>query len=252
MEAESFKKSLRNKVTHEFDKIDDALTLFNEMVHSWPCPTLVEFDLLLTVVVRIKNYEATVSLCKLMELEGYIHNAFSLSILINCFCHFGLVNFAFSTLGKMFELGIEPNVLTFNTLINGLCVEGKVRESRRVFNDMVRDGFHSDLITYNTLVNGLCKIGNSGEAVRLMKRMEEGGFLPNMVIYGIVIDRLCKDGLIIEALKVFSEMIDKGIVPDVFIYSSLIQAMCGSRKWKEAKSLWMKWLVKRSNLMGWC
>ncbi|GKV27863.1 hypothetical protein SLEP1_g36983 [Rubroshorea leprosula] len=243
-----FKKSLRNKVIHEFDKTDDALTLFNEMPRSCPYPSLVEFDQPLTVVVRMKNYEATVSLCKLMELEGYIHNGFSLSILINCFCHLGLVNFGFSTLGKMFELGFDPDVITFNTLINGSCVEGKVCESRRVFDDMVWDGFHPDLITYSTLVNGLCNIGKSGEAVRLMKRMEEGGFLPNIVIYGTVIDRLCKDGLIIEALKLFSEMIDKGIILDVFICSSLIQAMCGSRKWKVAKSS-LDELVGRSNLM---
>ncbi|GKV27860.1 hypothetical protein SLEP1_g36980 [Rubroshorea leprosula] len=104
----------------------------------------------------------------------------------------------------MFELGIEPDVITFNTLINGSCVERKVFESRRVFDDMVRDGFHLDLITYSTLENGLCKIGKSGEAVRLMQRMEEGGFLPNIVIS-------------VQSLTDF--------------------AMCGSRKWKVAKSL---------------
>ena len=100
-----------------FDKFDDALNKFDEMVHMHPRPSIVEFSKLLGAIVRMKHYETAVSLLRQMELLGIHHDDYSLNILLNCFCRLHRMNFGFSVLGKMLKLGLQPSIITFSTLI---------------------------------------------------------------------------------------------------------------------------------------
>ncbi|KAK8986493.1 hypothetical protein V6N11_010049 [Hibiscus sabdariffa] len=75
-----------------------------------------------------------------LELLGVSHNVYSLSILINCFCQLGQVDFGYSVLGKMPKLGVEPSVVTFSTLINGLCKQSKIPQAVSLFGEMVEKG----------------------------------------------------------------------------------------------------------------
>ncbi|XVF82247.1 hypothetical protein PTKIN_Ptkin16aG0030100 [Pterospermum kingtungense] len=116
----------KSKPMYVFDKIDDALALFYQMIHTHPRPSLVEFNQLLGTIVRMKHYQTALSLFKQMESLGiHLHDVYTLSILLNCFCHLGRMGFGFSVLGRMFKLGLQPNIVTFSTLINGLCNGGQ-------------------------------------------------------------------------------------------------------------------------------
>ena len=196
----------KGKHQFQFDKIDEALTLFNQMIHSHPRPSIVEFTQLLSSIVRMKHYVTAVFLIRQMELLGIQHNVYTLTILVNCFCRLHYVGFGFSVLAKMFKLSLQPNVITFSTLINGFCIESKVARAVKLLNDMVREGYQPNLISYSMIVKGLCKIGDTSGAIRLLRVMEERGCAPNILTYSTIIDSLCKDENITEALKLLSEM----------------------------------------------
>ncbi|KAH1105868.1 hypothetical protein J1N35_009636 [Gossypium stocksii] len=113
----------KQKKHDSLDNVDDAFFLFNKMIHKYPMPSVVEFNKLLGAIVRMKRYGIVVSMCSQMELVGVSHDVYTLSILINCFCQLGQIDFGFSILGKMLKLGVEPTVVTFSTLINGLVIK---------------------------------------------------------------------------------------------------------------------------------
>ncbi|MFQ6641203.1 hypothetical protein Gotur_014993, partial [Gossypium turneri] len=102
----------KGKKDYRFDSVDDALILFNKMIDKYPKPSIVEFTKLFAAIVRMKHYAIVVPMCSQMEFFGVSHNVYSMSILINCFCQLGRIDFGFSVLGKMLKLGVEPSAVT--------------------------------------------------------------------------------------------------------------------------------------------
>lgn len=83
---------------------DDSVSLFNQMLYMHPTPPIVEFSKILGSLVKMKHYRTAVSLSQRLEFRGIEPpNIVTLSILINCFCHLGQMNFAFSVLGKILK-----------------------------------------------------------------------------------------------------------------------------------------------------
>uniref|UniRef100_A0A199UD67 Pentacotripeptide-repeat region of PRORP domain-containing protein n=1 Tax=Manihot esculenta TaxID=3983 RepID=A0A199UD67_MANES len=209
-----------------FTRLHDAIASFNHVIHMNPLPSRVHFNRFLSALVKMKQYHSVLSMSKTIELLGISHDVYSLSILINCFCHLHLVDFGFSVFGKMLKFGLEPTTVTFNSLINGLCMESKIDKAVEVFDDMVARGYQPDVYTYSTIIKGMCKFGKTNVAIGLLKGMADRGCEPNVVTYGAIIDALCKDELVGEALELFSQMRNKGISPDVITYTGLIHGVC--------------------------
>ncbi|XP_021617932.1 putative pentatricopeptide repeat-containing protein At1g12700, mitochondrial [Manihot esculenta] len=164
-----------------FTHLDDAIASFNHVIHKHPLPSRVPFNRFLSALVKMKQYRTVLYMSKTIELLGISHDVYSLSILINCFCHLNLVDFGFSVFGKMLKLGLEPDVVTFTTLINGLCIESKMDKAVEFFDDMVASGYQPDVYTYNTIINGICKFGKTNVAIGLLKGMADRGCEPEVV-----------------------------------------------------------------------
>ncbi|KAK9280637.1 hypothetical protein L1049_014333 [Liquidambar formosana] len=94
-----------------------------------------------------KTISTVISLIKRMEFLGIAHDVFTLSILINCFCHSNCMGFGFSVLGRILKLGLEPTSTTLNTLVKGLCVEGQIVQAVDLVNDMAQKGYRPDSYT---------------------------------------------------------------------------------------------------------
>ncbi|KAL6187988.1 hypothetical protein ACLB2K_039383 [Fragaria x ananassa] len=158
--------------------VEDALKVFDEMLHSRPLPSVVRFTQILGQLVKLRQYSSVISLNRKMGLIGIAPDAYTFSILINCYCHLNKMRFGLSVLGKFFKLGLQPNVITFNTLINGFVLDNQVSEAARVFTKMVEGGHcNPDVFTFTTLIKGFCKIGNNNAALQLLSKMEEHGCL---------------------------------------------------------------------------
>lgn len=72
--------SARHRNKPSFTNIDDALYSFNRMFHMHPLPSLVQFNSLLSAIVRMKHYGTVVSVSKQMELYGIKHDVYTLNI----------------------------------------------------------------------------------------------------------------------------------------------------------------------------
>nr|DAD39739.1 TPA_asm: hypothetical protein HUJ06_014062 [Nelumbo nucifera] len=106
--------------------VDDALLLFEAMVHRQPLPSIWAFNKLLTALARGKHYPTAISQYKKMGCLPIQPSIYTLNIAINCFCCLSKAAFGFSLLGTILKLGYEPDAVSFNTLIRGLCVEEKI------------------------------------------------------------------------------------------------------------------------------
>ncbi|KAB2032650.1 hypothetical protein ES319_D05G389600v1 [Gossypium barbadense] len=135
-----------------FENVDHALILFNKMIGRYQVPSILGFTKLFAAIVRMKHYAIVVSMCSQMELLGVSHDVYSVSILINCFCQLGRIDFGLSVLGKMLKLGVEPSAVTFSTLINGICNQSKISEAVCMFDEMTEKGYQPNLIVYNTVL----------------------------------------------------------------------------------------------------
>ncbi|XP_016747363.1 pentatricopeptide repeat-containing protein At1g62680, mitochondrial-like [Gossypium hirsutum] len=186
----SFRQNPKNY--HRFDNVDDALTLFNEMIEQLPKRSIVEFTKLLVALVRMRRYATVVSLCSQMELLGVSHNDYSFNILINCFCQLGGIDSGFSVLVKMLKLDVKPDVVTSSTLIKGLC---KRKDC--------------------TFLNYLCKKCLLKDAHDLFFEMRKQGIKPNVITYTTLIDALYKKRVVSKAKDILGTMKKLGIEPNV-------------------------------------
>ncbi|KAK7314770.1 hypothetical protein VNO77_33298 [Canavalia gladiata] len=105
--------------SHFIPNPDDAVSLFNSMLHKRPIPPVFEFNQILGSLAKTKNYNIAISLSKRMEFRGIERDIFTLNILLNCFCQLHQMRFTFSVLGKIFKMGHQPDTVTMTTLMRG-------------------------------------------------------------------------------------------------------------------------------------
>uniref|UniRef100_A0A2N9GUD4 H(+)-exporting diphosphatase n=1 Tax=Fagus sylvatica TaxID=28930 RepID=A0A2N9GUD4_FAGSY len=191
-----------------FRNLDHALHLFDTMLHMCPLPSILDFNQLLGAIVRMKHYSEVITLIREIESLGISPDVYTLTVLINCFCHLNRVDFGFSVLARILKLGYQPNCITLNTIVKGLCLQGEPWWS--------------------------CE---TAAAIELLRKLEEEKVEFNVVLYNTIIDSLCKDRSVTEALNFLFEMMSKGIQPNVITYTCLIQGLCNFGQWKEATSL---------------
>ncbi|KAK9942554.1 hypothetical protein M0R45_008212 [Rubus argutus] len=133
--------------------VDDALKVFDEMLHRRPVPSVVRFNQLLGQLAKLKHYSLVINLFKQMGQFRIAHDNYTLNIIINCYCHLNQMGFSLSVLGQFFKLGLQPDVTTYNTVINSFVLKNKVAEAARLFCKMLEGG-HCDpnVVTFGTLI----------------------------------------------------------------------------------------------------
>ena len=135
-------KSVRDQCkARAFRNLDHALHLFDTMLHMRPLPSIMDFTQLLGAIARMKHYSEVITLIKKMESVGISSNVYTLSVLINCFCHLNRVDFGFSVLARILKLGYQPNRITLSTLVKGLCLQGNLGGAVRLVVEMEKKGY---------------------------------------------------------------------------------------------------------------
>ena len=136
-----------------FRNVDDAVDLFDKMLHLSSLPSVVDFTLLLGAIARMKHYSLVISLIRDMESLKISPDFYTLNTLINCFSHLNRVDFGFSVLARLFKLGYQPDRITLNTLVKGLCLQGNVVGVVRLVDEMEKKGYEPNAVTCGTIVN---------------------------------------------------------------------------------------------------
>ncbi|KAL0456557.1 UNVERIFIED_CONTAM: putative pentatricopeptide repeat-containing protein, mitochondrial [Sesamum latifolium] len=208
------------------------------MLRLRPQPSVVNFNKLLSVVVKMKRYSIALNVFDKMRQLGIPVNQWTMNMVINCYCLLNRVDFGFAILGSFVKLGYEPNVTTFTTLIKGLFLDDKVVEAEKLFKKLLTLKLcKPNEVTILTVINGLCRAGHTLTAYDLLGLFEETSFKPGVKTYNTVIDSLCKDRMVDDALQILAKMIDKGMSPNIVTYNSVLQGLCNFGKWKDAKDL---------------
>lgn len=115
-----FQQLLLQKSKTGFDKLDDALVLFDKMLFIKPLLTVINFNQLLVALVKMQEHSVAVSLFRDMCLKTIPLDIFTFSTAINYFCHLNCLHYAFSLLVGIIKRGFETNVVTYTTIIRGL------------------------------------------------------------------------------------------------------------------------------------
>ncbi|KAL8096589.1 hypothetical protein AgCh_037523 [Apium graveolens] len=221
-----------------FDKLDDALFVFDKMLKMKPLLPAMQFSQLLAGLVRMKEYSVGVSMFRDMCVLCVPVNICTYNTVINCCCHLNRLDYAFSLLGGIIKRGFVPNVVTYSTLIKGLLSQDRPVEAEHLFKKLILfNEVQPNVVTYSIIIDGLCKTSNTLKAVKLFRNMGKKGCIPNTVTYSTLIDALCKDRHVDHALSLLSAMNHKGISPDVVTYNSLIQGLCNFGRWEDAIQL---------------
>ncbi|KAL8096584.1 hypothetical protein AgCh_037518 [Apium graveolens] len=221
-----------------FDKLDDALFVFDKMLKMKPLLPALNFSQLLAGLVRMKEYSVGVSMFRDMCVLCVPVNIFTYNTVINCCCHLNRLDYAFSLLGGSIKRGFVPDVVTYSTLIKGLLSQDRPVEAEHMFKKLILfNEVQPNVVTYSIIIDGLCKTSNTLMAVKLFRNMGKKGCIPDTVTYSTLIDALCKDRHVDHALSLLSAMNHKGISPNVVTYTSLIQGLCNFGRWEDAIQL---------------
>lgn len=148
-------------------------------------------------------------------------NLVTCTILMNHYCHFKQMPFAFSILANLFKRDCEPTTITMNTFLKSLYLNGNVHEAFQFHDQVVAHIFLLDYLSYGILLDGLCKAGQTTVVLQLMRFNK-----PDLVMYNTILSCLCKNKLINDALSLYYEMIDKKINLDAVTYNTLIHGFC--------------------------
>ena len=241
------KQLLYHKSKVGFNKLDDALLVFDQMLRLKSRLSVLDFNQLLTALVRMKEYSVAVSMFREMRLLSIPADIVTFNTAIHSCCHLNTLDYAFSLLAGIIKSGHVPSVVTYNTLIKGLLSQDRPLEAGDLFKKFITyEEIHPDVVTYNTIIDGLCKTSNTSMALKLLRNMEEIGCRPDTVTYNSIIDSLCKERRVDHALDLLSVMTHKGISPDVITYNSLLQGLCSSSRWEDTERLLTEMGIGRS------
>ncbi|KAH6788412.1 hypothetical protein C2S51_003418 [Perilla frutescens var. frutescens] len=160
-------RSFSAKPRFDFGRLrdpDDAIALFHEMVRTRdPIPSVVDFNKLMSAVVKMKQYSVALYLFDEMLQRNARVDHYTLGIAMECFCRLKRVDYGFAIMGIQIKGGYEPpDVVTFTNLIKGLFLVGKVSEAGKLYNKLLREKLcEPNEVTYLIVINGLCKAGHT-------------------------------------------------------------------------------------------
>ncbi|RYR11438.1 hypothetical protein Ahy_B04g068961 [Arachis hypogaea] len=223
-----FPIALNNNNTNNNNNVDYAVASFITLLNNRDAPSQVEFDQILGSLVKINQYHTAVSLFAQMDFRGISPS------LINCFCHLGLMDSAFSALAKNIKLGHQLDVFTYNALIDGYFLINRVNEAAKMFDSTIKAGLAPDVHSYSIMINGYCKNKMVDQAITFFKESES--FVPNIGIYTLI-DRLCKSGRISCVQNILDEMHESEQPPKLVGYCILLDALCKIQHLDEAIAL---------------
>ncbi|KAL8155990.1 hypothetical protein AgCh_001157 [Apium graveolens] len=245
-----------------FDKLNDALVVFDQMLHTKPLPNAIDFNQLLAALLRMKHHSVALSVFRVMCLETIPLNVVTFNTVINCFCHLNRVDYAFSLLAAIIKRGflpdlftevdealavlqtmktrgVVPNICTYNILINGYCKKLKVDRAIDLFQQLPHEGLPPTIETYNTILQGYFITGRHVEARNFFKEkmMLNKGLKLDMVTCNIMLDGLFKHRYKDEAMSFFHLTQCNGLPPHIHTYNILINGLCKNGNFEKAKNI---------------
>ncbi|CAL8992022.1 unnamed protein product, partial [Prunus brigantina] len=176
-------------------RIDEALTLFRDMINKSVAPDIVSYTSLIYGLCNMGLWTRALALFEIMKNKGIKPNTAE----------------ALNLVKEMFLRGVKPDVVTYNSLINSLCHSAQWKEATRLLNRMLDEGIAPNVVTFTTVIHALCKERRTKEALSVLELMSQRGTRLDIFTYNSLICGMCRTDQWAEATRLFDEMVVQGV-----------------------------------------
>ncbi|XP_022982824.1 putative pentatricopeptide repeat-containing protein At5g06400, mitochondrial [Cucurbita maxima] len=228
-------------------KVNEAITLLQEMIHSEYIPDkeLLEtylgclckldrlsdakgcidylrnvgftvpliYSLYIRALCRVGKLDEALTLLEEVgtersKLDNYVYGS-----IIHGLLQRGRTDEALAKMNAMKQVGINPTVHVYTSFIVHSFKENQTRRALEILAKMLQEGCEPTIATYSAVIYGYMNMGKFGEAWKVFHYIKKNGPSPDFKAYSMLISCLCEAGRSEEALRIISDMLDSGIAP---------------------------------------
>nr|GEU49376.1 hypothetical protein [Tanacetum cinerariifolium] len=216
------------------ERVDNALTLFNEMGSI--SPDLFTCNSLLLGLCQLCRWQEASMLLKESLDKGFSPDHETLSILLQSFLSEGNIHEAHLVLDMMHEKDIVPNLKSLAILVKTHCLHNDMTKARYFYDLILAIDLVPPIDTYNVLIESYCKHNLLDEAMLIYYQMSEKSFKPNELLFDTMIKRLFSAGRVGDGHKLLDDMRVQGHVLDSISYRSILMTLCVQDRLEDALS----------------
>lgn len=207
-------------------KMEDAATLFHEMISCGIRPNLFTFNVTIDGFGKKGEMASALKIYEQMVSNGVCPDVVTLTSLIEGYSRIGDMNQCMKLWDEMNKRNVRPNAFTFSILINGLCKGNRLNEACSFLRQLNgRKDIIPQPFIYNPVIDLLCKAGKIDEANAIVAEMEEKGCIHDKMTFTILILGHCMKGRMLDAIKIYKKMFSRGCAPDNITVTSLVTCL---------------------------
>lgn len=186
---------------------------------------------------KARNYSAMGSLVEEMRQEGHNLSVVTYTTLIHWYRHAMDLVSVRRLWKQMEENAVKPNVVTYTTYIDALVKGDCHLEAMEVYREMQESGCRPNIYTYTVLIHSLVEAGKLEAATELFDKLGEVDCKPNSVTYSLVIGAHSKAGNLEKVLSLYRTMRESGLGTTLEMRKVVARALEGLGMAKEAEQL---------------
>ncbi|XP_031279869.1 putative pentatricopeptide repeat-containing protein At5g06400, mitochondrial [Pistacia vera] len=217
-------------------KVDDAVKIFQEMIHAGYIPDKELIETYLGCLSEVSKLQAARSCIDSLCKVGFTR-PLSYSLYVRALCRAGRLEEALALLDEVEEDRPKLDQYIYGSVVHGLLRRGQTEEALAKVESMKQVGVYPTVHVYTSLIVHFFKEKQIERALETFAEMQEQGCEPTVVTYSALIRGYVNVGKVIEAWNVFNHMKTKGPYPDFKTYSMFISCLCKVGKSEKALQL---------------
>ncbi|KVI07747.1 pentatricopeptide repeat-containing protein At1g20230 [Cynara cardunculus var. scolymus] len=206
---------------HAYPKLGrfgDAIVLFSRMISHGLLPDTRVVPSVIKACSGLSDLRAGKQVHGFCVASGLCQDSFVQSSLIHMYVKCSQLRYAH----KMFDLMIQPDVVSCSALVSGYARQGYVSEAKMVFGRMGELGIEPNLVSWNGMVAGFNQSGHHLEAVMMFQKMYFFGFKPDGTTISSVLPAVGDLEDLLVGVQIHGCAIKQGLGSDKCIVSALI------------------------------
>ncbi|CAL5022356.1 unnamed protein product [Urochloa decumbens] len=227
-------------------RTDDALGVFENMVHGTYGPTVMAYNALIFNFISIGDLDRCIKYYKDMLDKNCLPNIDTYFKMIKAFLKERRVADALQMFEDMLARGVLPNTGVITSFIEPLCTFGPPHAALMIYKKSRKAGCVISLKGYKLLLERHAKFGKSGIVLNIWDEMQEFGYQPDKEIYEFIVNGLCNVGKVDAAVSVVEESLRNGFCLGRIVYSKLNNKLLEMDKVETAYNLFKKVKVARA------
>jgi pentatricopeptide repeat protein len=186
---------------------------------------------------KARNYTAMGSLVEEMRQEGHKLSVVTYTTLIHWYRHAEDLDRVRRIWKLMEENDVKPNVVTYTTYIDALVKGSCHHEAMEVYREMQESGCRANIYTYTVLMHSLVEAGKLEAATELFEKLADVDCKPNSVTYSLIVGAHSKAGNFEKVLSLYRTMRESGLGTSLEQRKIVARALEGLGMAKEAEQL---------------